>query len=188
MQPSIQAEIARSVRDFALPRYDQIPDTGLYLEQTARYISPYLSALGQAGLTGSMISNYVKQKLISSPVKKRYNRDQIARLIFIALIKSVLSIEEIQLLLRLQQRTHSIQTAYAYFCMEFENVLLYTLGAKDALEELGSESSDERTLLRNAIVAVAHKVYLKKYCQALEVRLAEGERSPGAPSVEAQSE
>ena len=38
-------------------------------------------------LTGSMISNYVKMKLIDNPIKKQYGRDQIAHLFFIALFK-----------------------------------------------------------------------------------------------------
>lgn len=171
MQQSIKIEIAQSVQDFALPLYDQIPNVGLYLEQTAKYISEYLSCLGQVSLTSSMISNYVKKKLISNPVKKLYSRDQIAHLIFIAVVKSVLSIEEIQLMLRLQQNTYSTQRAYDYFCAELQNVLLFTMGVKDTLSELGSDSSEEKGLLRSAIIAVAHKAYLKKYCQALEARL-----------------
>lgn len=173
MRQPIKIELAQSVQDFALPRYDQIPNVGLYLEQTAKYISEYLSCLGPMTLTPSMISNYVKKKLIESPVKKRYSRDQIAQLIFIAVVKSVLSIEDIQLMLRVQQSTYPLEVAYEYFCLEMQNVLLFTLGAKDTLDELGVESSDEKALLRNTIIAVAHKLYLEKYCRALEASLAD---------------
>lgn len=167
MPNSIKTEISQSVQDFSLPRYHQIPDVGLYLEQTAKYITEYLSCLGQFSLTGSMISNYVKKKLIPSPEKKLYCREQIAELFFIAVVKTVTTIEDLELMLRLQRSTYSTQVAYDYFCLELQNVLLYTLGAKDTLDALGSRHTSEKELLRNAIIAVAHKVYLEKYCQAL---------------------
>lgn len=175
MPNSIKSEISKSVQDFSLPRYHQIPDVGLYLEQTAKYITEYLSCLGQFSLTGSMISNYVKKKLTPNPVKKLYGREQIAELFFIAVVKSVMTIEDLELMLRLQRSTYSTQVAYDYFCLELQNVLLYTLGAKDNLEALGSERTSEKELLRNAIIAVAHKVYLEKYCQILRSRLSENE-------------
>ena len=59
-----------AIRQFTLPSYNEIPNVGLYLEQTAKYISEYLTCLGDFALTGSMISNYVKKGLIKNPVKK----------------------------------------------------------------------------------------------------------------------
>lgn len=60
MQNRITADIAA----FRLPRYAQIPEVGLYLEQVVRYINARLAPLGEPELTGSMVSNYVKQKLV----------------------------------------------------------------------------------------------------------------------------
>ncbi|MBR6824839.1 MAG: DUF1836 domain-containing protein, partial [Firmicutes bacterium] len=96
MNAEFKAQMAESVRNFRLPRYHEIPDVGLYLEQTTKYISQYLEPLPDIELTNSMISNYVKKKLIASPVKKQYSRDQIAYLFFIAVGKSVLSINSLQ--------------------------------------------------------------------------------------------
>ena len=85
--------IAASVNGFHLPRYNEIPNVGLYLEQTAKFITEYYAPLGEYGLTTSMISNYVKKGLLNNPVKKQYNREQIAYLLFIALAKNVLSLD-----------------------------------------------------------------------------------------------
>ena len=60
MNQEIKQRIAESFRDFHLPRYQEIPDVGLYLEQAAKYIGNCLSPLGDTALTRSMISNYVK--------------------------------------------------------------------------------------------------------------------------------
>lgn len=58
-----------AIEGFRLPRYAQIPDVGLYLEQVVRYVNTHLAPLGEPELTISMVSNYVKQGLISSPIK-----------------------------------------------------------------------------------------------------------------------
>ena len=166
MDQHTKNEIAASIRDFALPRYDALPDMGLYLEQTARYISEHLEPLPNISITGSMIGNYVKKGLIPSPVKKQYSRDQIAYLIFIAIAKTVLSLEDIQLLIQMQKKVYPERVAYEYFCQEFENILAFIFGLKDSLDEVGVDSSDEKTMLRNTIITVAHKVYLDKYFAA----------------------
>lgn len=162
MEQKLKAEIAGTIRTLRLPSYQEIPDVGLFLDQTAKYISQYLAPLQENALTGSMISNYVKKGLIANPVRKQYDREQIAYLFFIAVAKSVLSLEEIQWVIRLQKASYSPERAYAYFCRELENVLFYVFGLKEQLEQVGTESTDEKNILRNTIIAVAHKVYLNK--------------------------
>ena len=162
MDQHIKAEIARSIQDLQLPQYQQIPSVGLFLDQTAKYISEYLAPLHGVELTGSMISNYVKKGLIANPVKKQYSREQIAYLIFIAVAKSVMTLEEIQQLIGLQKQTYSPERAYEYFCRELENVLFYVYGLKGQLDTVGVDHTDEKMLLRSTIIAVAHKAYLSK--------------------------
>ena len=168
MNQSKRDEMLQSVRNFSLPRYDEIPNVGLYLEQTSKYISEYLSCLGDYALTGSMISNYVKKGLISNPVKKQYNREQIAYLIFIAVAKNVLSMEDIRLLIQLQKGAYTSQKAYEYFRMELENVLFYVFGLKDTLEVVSNDRTQTKNMLRTLIVTVAHKAYLDKYFAILQ--------------------
>ncbi len=158
---------AASVKDFRLPRYQEIPDVGLYLEQTAKYICGYLTPLGEFSLTSSMISNYVKKGLISNPVKKLYSREQIAYLFFIAVAKSVLSLDALAGFIQLQQRTYSLERAYNYFCEEFENVLQFTFEVKDFIEIRGEDSSDEKRLLYTCIVAAVQKIYLEQRLEAI---------------------
>ena len=107
-----------------------------FLEQTAKYISEFLAPLGIT-ITGSMISKYVKKKIIANPLKKQYDREQMADLMFIAIAQSVLSLEDIQLLIKLQKDSYESKVAYKYFCTELENVLFYVFGLKDTLDEVG---------------------------------------------------
>jgi len=167
MKKETKEQMAESIRDVRLPRYEEIPNVGLYLEQVTKYIEEYLAPIENLTITASMISNYVKKGLVANPVKKQYNREQIAYLIFITAAKSVLSLDDISLFLEMQKQTYATKKAYDYFCMEFENVIQYIFGLKDSLENVGIEQSDEKIMLRNTIITVAHKIYLEKCFQAI---------------------
>ena len=67
----MKSALADPMRAFRLPRYGELPDVGLYLEQTTKYINHYLKPLGCIEITGSMIRNYVKMGLVTNPVKKQ---------------------------------------------------------------------------------------------------------------------
>ena len=78
-------ELAAVAAAFRMPRYRELPDIGLRLEQVTRYASRYVPS----PVTGSMVSNYVKQKLVPAPQKKLYTAEHLARLLFIAVVKPV---------------------------------------------------------------------------------------------------
>ena len=165
--------MAAAVKGFRLPRYREIPNVGLYLEQVTKYIGDCLAPLEDVTITGSMISNYVKRGLVDNPVKKQYYRAQIAYLIYIAVAKNVLSLDNISLLLDMQRRTYDQQVAYDYFCEEFENIVFYVFGLKSAPDTVGTEATDEKLMLRNTIITVAHKIYLDMCFRAVQAEAAE---------------
>ncbi len=163
MYHSENTELAKVIKDFHLPKYSEIPNVGLYLEQTAKYISEALSPLFKNAITGSMISNYVKKGLVSNPVKKQYDREQIAYLIFIAVVKNVLSMDDIKVAINIQKESYEAVRAYNYFAGEFESLISYVFTESPLGGEIGNDSSDEKRMLRNIIITVAHKIYLEKY-------------------------
>ena len=167
MKQETKMQIAQSIKDFRLPRYQEIPNVGLYLEQATKYVCEYLEPLGEYSLTPSMISNYVKKGLIANPVKKQYGREQIAYLFFIAVAKSVLSLDALTGFIQLQQRTYTLPKAYDYFCEEFENLLQFTFVLKDTIEMSGQDNTDEKRLLFTCLVAAVQKVYLEKCLEAI---------------------
>ena len=163
MKRQVNPRISGQIANFALPRYEEIPNVGLYLEQVTKYICEYLAPLQEGALTGSMISNYVKKGLLDNPVKKQYGREQIAYLFFIAVAKNVLSLDELKLFIERQKKTYLPKVAYDYFCEELENVLGFVFGLKSAADVVGVENTQEKEMLRNTIVAAVHKFYLQKY-------------------------
>lgn len=160
MEQRAKQEIAAAIASFTMPQYKEIPDVGLFLEQTTKFVAAYFEPLHSITITSSMISNYVKKGLIHNPVKKQYGRDQIAHIIFIAVAKTVLSLEDVQTMLRLQEQNYSHQAAYEYFCQELQNILQYVFGMREELDAIGGDASDEKILLRNTIFSVAYKIYL----------------------------
>ena len=162
MDPNRKAHIAELIEHFRLPAYYEIPDVGLYLEQTAKYITDYLGPIQDTPMTGSMISNYVKKGLISSPVRKQYNREQIAQLIFIAVAKTVMSMDDLHLMLSIQQRTYPSQVAYDYFRQELSSMLESVFGCRGEMDPIDAGATDEKIMLRNMIITAAHRVYLDK--------------------------
>lgn len=160
----IERHIAESIADFHLPRYDQLPTMGLYLEQVADYLNECLQPLGDVKITSSMISNYVKHHMVDRPVKKMYGRDQIADLMFIAVAKNVLQLDDLRIGIRIQQNSSfNTATAYDYFCAELENVLRYVFGYQDELAVVGTAKTAQKRMLRNLIMTASYKAYIDKY-------------------------
>lgn len=155
-----------SIENFRLPRYREIPDVGLYLDQTVKYINPFLAPLGFPEITASMISNYVKKGYIASPVRKQYNADQIACLFFIALAKNVVSMENIGILFGVQEHSYTRQVAYDYFADTLEGMLQYTFGLIEEFEDKGTTDSEQRKILQSVIIAVVHIIYLNSQFDA----------------------
>lgn len=160
MNQEHKEQLALAMCSLRLPRYHEIPNVGFYLEQTVKYINECLSPLTEEAITSSMVSNYVKRDLVANPQKKQYSREQVAYLIFIAVVKNVLTMDEIRLIISLQKRTYTAQRAYDYFCSELENVLAYTLGQKEELDTIGQDNTDEKIMLRNVIITASLRIYL----------------------------
>ncbi len=179
MKQESKQQFMDSLRDFRLPRFHEIPNVGLYLEQASKYISEYLSPLGEFTLTPSMISNYVKKGLISSPLRRQYSREQIAYLFFISLNKSILSLDALAEFFAIQKRTHSVDRAYDRFCGEFENVLRFTFEVDDMMDGQEEETTLERRLLYTSVVASVQKIYLERNLEWLSRETKEQEEKAG---------
>lgn len=150
----------KNLWDFTLPRYNEIPDVGLYLKQVVKLIGDVVEPYFGLKVSDTMLSNYVKMHLISSPVKKVYDRKQIASLLFIVLAKSVVSLENIQTMLMLQEESHNPQDAYNYFCDEFEKALLFVNEKGQGPEPIVESENPNKRLLARVIITMAHKYSL----------------------------
>ena len=79
----------------SLPHWAALPDLDLYMDQVIAFMEKYLSLFGDSRdklITPTMINNYVKLGVLPTTVKKKYNREHLARLMTICMLKQVLPI------------------------------------------------------------------------------------------------
>ena len=160
MNNEMKRLMAESIRGFRLPLYTEIPDMGLYLEQTTKYINGFLEPLGCLQITPSMVSNYVKKGIVPNPVKKQYFAEQIAYLFFVAFAKNLVSIENVGLLIEMQRSTYTLPVAYDYMCAAMEETLFYIFGLKETMEPLGETESDEKNILSSLVFSAANVIHM----------------------------
>ena len=72
-------DIETKFKSYSLPKWDELPDIELYMDQIIslleKYLKIYYETLGaEKTITSSMINNYVKLGTIPPPIKKRYSK------------------------------------------------------------------------------------------------------------------
>ncbi len=102
------AELIMSLLD-QLPQMEHIqlsdiPNIDLYMDQVTSFMDEHMQHSKRRSedkiLTKTMINNYAKNKLLPPPVKKRYSREHMLLLIFIYYFKGILSLSDIQALMK----------------------------------------------------------------------------------------
>ena len=154
-----QAAPPPPISEFRLPRYRELTDVGLYLEQVVRLLNSYLAPLGEGQLTASMVSNYVKQKLLPRPEKKLYYASHLARLIFIGTAKTVAALDDVRLLLELLERD-DLASAYDAFCASFEDAVKRAFASPGTATSDAAPADAGEALLQRLVDTAASKVYL----------------------------
>ena len=80
------------------PNWKDLPELDLYLDQVLLYVNTVNQKdfpEQEKVLTAAMINNYVKHEQIQKPIKKKYYRTQIARLIILTTLKPLFPIHYI---------------------------------------------------------------------------------------------
>lgn len=83
---------------------EDIPNIDLYMDQVTTFMDTHLASSKRYPedkiLTKTMINNYAKNKLLPPPEKKKYSKEHLLVMIFIYYFKGILSITDIQALLK----------------------------------------------------------------------------------------
>ncbi len=160
--------IEKEIEIFHLPRWDEIPNIDLYIDQVVSFLENHLSNYIKNDIekkddkiiTKAMINNYVKHEVIKPPINKKYNREHIAYLFVIFILKQNYSIGEINKLITLALDTSSTQDAYNRFCSEVEKAIKITF-TKNHYNN-NDNLSKEQYILRNVVQSFANKLYVQK--------------------------
>ena len=132
-------QICSAFTSAKLPRWLELPDLELYMDQVISLMDRYLGAypgFDEKGLTAAMVNNYVKQGMMPPPVKKKYTREHLAYLIMICLLKASLPIAAIHRLISDELERSSPEELYDRFCLLFENTVD---AVSDSMRQSGSE-------------------------------------------------
>lgn len=156
-----------SIDEFHIPRWNELPNVDLYLDQIVNLInsslSPYIFFNGDYKenqiLTKTMINNYVKNNLIEAPVKKLYSKTQVAKLFVICVLKQVYSMQDIDSLIKITLVDSTIQETYDNFCNLFEEALMCTYNKKDFIDK--NSSNDNLYLLKSVLLSCSYKIYVQ---------------------------
>ena len=161
------SEWSKQLLSFHLPRWEELPDIDLYMDQVTTFIEKYVTVLPKGGdkiITPAMVNNYVKLGLMPKPEKKRYNRTHLAYLIAITFLKQVLPITDIKNGILLQSKISGTRSAYDLFCQEQENALK-TIAHQAMLEPVDDEEeqlSKDNLAVKMATMAFACKIVTEK--------------------------
>lgn len=141
----------------------QIPNIDVYMDQLLTFFEFSYGFLRrdpkESVLTKAMINNYVKAGIMDKPLKKKYNKDQIKKLMIIYHLKQILAIQDIQKFLRYVENTDLSTTDLYEQFLTTENSAYEDLAAHYA-EGLTQEGAKEELL--NTIMTLATEACAKK--------------------------
>lgn len=157
-----------------LPRWDDLPNFDLYLDQVIELLDEYLAIFNVENdkhiLTKSMVHNYVKLKMVPKPVKKKYNRKHLAYLIAITILKKVVTISEIKIGILYQAKISGIRGAYELFIDEQEYALKLAAShfTSSEVKQRPIHEEDQSSLVRSVTQSLASQLITKNLIQLID--------------------
>lgn len=148
------------IEDLHLPRWEEFPQFELYIDQVITFINEKLAVFNQQPdeplLTPSMINNYVKNGALPAPVKKKYNREHLAKLVVICMSKRMLALSDISDAISIMLRRYEVGEGYNILCDEVEYEVLSTFSPeKFPPRTIESAETRELATIRALASAVA---------------------------------
>ena len=184
-------ELIRTMTTLHISRIDEMPRIELYLDQLLSIISTELAPFYDSNekiVTGSMVNNYVKQRVVPAPARRRYTHRHLASLIIVCALKRVLSIAQVSQLIALCEESHfELTHMYDTLVYAFEQAVAVRFANVEAKESAVAEAHDSpirglvnegghaidawlATLLESTVSLLANKVYVEKLLALDELR------------------
>ena len=149
--------------------WDQLPDFALYMDQVLSYMDRQVIRFGDDdALTAAMVNNYTKSGLVPRAEGKKYNREHLAYLTAICILKRVLSAKDIDLLFREELRDQRpVEEGYEAFRASLDSAL--SLTAAEMADRTGEDSLADAAI-HFALLSYAAGVASSRYVAALRER------------------
>lgn len=185
-------ELVGRMQAIHISRIDEMPRIELYLDQVLSLVCDELSFMalpGEVLLTGSMVNNYVKQRIVPAPTHRRYTRRHVATLLFVCAFKRVFSISEVKALYRAcVERGINVASTYDDLVAAVERALAarfsaFAAGFSDEAACVGHAAADGQ----DVPVAAAHAAVGTRdvpVCPAHAVTLRDASGAVVAPDLD----
>lgn len=146
--------------------WEQLPDFALYMDQVLSYMDRQVIRFDEDdGLTSAMVNNYTKSGLVPPAAGKKYNREHLAYLTAICVLKRVMSTRDMDLLIKQElQGERSVADGYAAFCESLDKALNITA---DEMELYLDESTLADAAIHFALLSYAAGVASNRYVSLL---------------------
>lgn len=108
------------LKNYHLPAWEEIPEFGLYMEQTIAFLEKYLDYLPpelkkEEFVSSAAINHYVRINIMPKPIKKKYYRKHLACLIMICSVKQTLSLGLVSKMIPMDAAEEELQRIYNAF-------------------------------------------------------------------------
>ncbi len=165
----------KSLKNYRLPEWDELPTIDLYMEQVISLLSQWLYFLpaednqGEV-VTPTAINNYVRLKIMPAPNKKKYSRIHIAYLIMICTLKQSVSIAYVQKMIPMGLTEDEVKTVYSDYVKQHRDAAMYFIKqvrahSRDILSSEENENSAgavSRIVMLTAVLASFSKLMTEK--------------------------
>ena len=159
-------ELRQRLRTQRPVAWEQLPDFALYMDQVLSYMDRQVIRFDEDdGLTSAMVNNYTKSGLVPRAAGKKYNREHLAYLTAICVLKRVMSTRDMDLLIKQElQGERSVADGYAAFCESLDKALNITA---DEMELYLDESTLADAAIHFALLSYAAGVASNRYVSLL---------------------
>lgn len=179
-------ELQERLRNQRPVAWEQLPDFALYMDQVLSYMDRQVIHFNEEdSLTAAMVNNYTKSGLVPRAEGKKYNREHLAYLTAICVLKRVMSARDMDLLLREElQGDRPVSDGYAAFCASLNKALNITV---DEMESRAGRDSLADSAIHFALLSYAAGIASSRYVALLR-RQQGGEEPPAKAKGKAKKE
>ena len=161
--------------------WDQLPDFALYMDQVLSYMERQTPRYDEDdSLTAAMVNNYTKSNLVPRAEGKKYNREHLAYLTVICVLKHVMSARDMALLCKAHlSGSSAISDSYTKFCSSLDQALTLMADEMEAFDEsTQTVHATADAAIHFALLSYAAGLASRRYVAALRQQQEETEEVP----------
>ena len=164
----------------------QMPDFALYMDQVLNYMDRQVIRFDRdETLTAAMVNNYTKSGLVPRAEGKKYNREHLAYLTAICILKRVMSTRDMDMLIREElQGPRNVENGYAAFCDSLDKALNITA---DEMDSRGENDSLADAAIHFALLSYAAGIASSRYVALLRQEKEAEKRAKRAHAPEGEN-